>query len=238
MKILAVDASTIVATCAILDEDKILSEHILNYKLTHSEKIMPMIKEVLNSCGLKPKDIDVYAASKGPGSFTGLRIGIATIKGLAHVADKPVVGVSTLEALAYNMPLADGIVVPIMDARRNRVYTGMYKWVDGRFETVNEEMAIEVTELIDMLKDVEEKIIFNGNGTLVYKDQLKEALGGKAVFAPASVNMARASSVAQIAMMKAKEGKVESYYSLVPNYLRKSQAERQYEERKRKDGEK
>ena len=106
MKVLAVDTSSVVATCAVLDEEKVLGEYSLNQEMTHSEKIIPMIKELMDSINLKPKDIDVFAGAVGPGSFTGLRIGIATIKGLAHVFDKPVVGVSTLEALAYNIPFS------------------------------------------------------------------------------------------------------------------------------------
>jgi tRNA threonylcarbamoyladenosine biosynthesis protein TsaB len=236
MKILALDTSSIVATCAVLDENKLLAEYILSHKMTHSQKLMPIVQEVLNSCQLKPKDIDVFAVAKGPGSFTGLRIGIATAKGLAHAADKPVVGIPTLEALAFNMPFCEGIVVPIMDARRNRVYTGIYKWELGNFYRIKEDMAVELWELINILKERSERIVFNGDGTLVYKEKLVEALGDRVMFSPASTNMARASSVAQLALIRAKAGKLESYFDLVPDYLRKSQAEREYEERIKENG--
>lgn len=227
MKVLAVDTSSVVATCAVLDEEKVLGEYSLNQEMTHSEKIIPMIKELMDSINLKPKDIDVFAGAVGPGSFTGLRIGIATIKGLAHVFDKPVVGVSTLEALAYNIPF-DGIVVPLIDARRERVFTGIYKWKDGKLVNLSEPTIIELDELLSNIRDNYEKVLFNGDGTLVYKERIVEKLKDKAQFAPISLNMARASSVGELGLLKWKEGKVENYFQLVPEYLRESQAQREY----------
>ncbi len=231
MKVLAIDTSSIVATCAILDNDKLLAEYILNDKMTHSQTIMPMIKTVLDSCSLKPEDIDVYAAAKGPGSFTGLRIGIATIKGLAHATNKLVVGISTLDALAFNLPFSEGIVVPMMDARRDRVFTGIYKWADGNLCVIMEQTTLEVDQLIEILKERNENIVFNGDGTLVYKDKLISELGSRAVFAPKSANMARASAVAELAMTKAAEGATDSVFDLAPDYLRESQAQREYDDR-------
>jgi len=231
MKILAIDTSSTSATCAIMDEDKLLVEYTLNHKLTHSQKIMPMIKDALNSCGLKPEDIDVFAVAKGPGSFTGLRIGVATVNGLAQAVNKKVVGVSTLDALAFNLPYCEGIVVPIMDARRDRVFTGIYKWTNGNLHIIYEQTVLEVKELIEILKERPERIVFVGDGTLAYKDILSEALGDKVIFAPKSANMARAASVAELAMAKAVEGKTESFFELVPDYLRESQAQREYNER-------
>lgn len=237
MKILAIDTSSIVATCAILDDDKILAEYILNHKMTHSQTIMPMIEQVLDSLNLKPTDIDVYAAAKGPGSFTGLRIGIATIKGLAHATSKAVVGVSTLDALAFNLPFSEGIVVPMMDARRDRVFTGIYKWSTEGLSIVMNQDVLEIDELIKILKERNENIVFNGDGTLVFKDRLIKELGKKANFAPRSVNMARASSVAELAMQKAKEGTFDNLYELAPDYLRESQAQREFDNKKTKCGE-
>ncbi|WP_352418325.1 tRNA (adenosine(37)-N6)-threonylcarbamoyltransferase complex dimerization subunit type 1 TsaB [Proteiniborus sp.] len=231
MKILAIDTSSMSATCAVVDDEKLLVEYTLNHKLTHSQKIMPIIKEALDSCSLKPEDIDVYAVAKGPGSFTGLRIGVATVNGLAQATDKRVVGVSTLDALAFNLPYCEGIVVPIMDARRDRVFTGIYKWVNGNLHIIKEQTILEVKELMEVLSDRPEKIVFVGDGTYAYKDILSESLGEKAIFAPKSANMARASSVAELAMVKAKEGKTESFFELVPDYLRESQAQREYNEK-------
>lgn len=228
MKVLAIDTSSIVATCAILDDDKILAEYILNHKMTHSQTIMPMIKEILDSCSLKPADIDVYAAAKGPGSFTGLRIGIATIKGLAQATGKEVIGIPTLNALAFNLPFSEGIVVPMMDARRDRVFTGIYKWSTEGLSVIMEQDVLEVDELINILKERSENIVFNGDGTLVFRDRLVNELGNRAIFAPKSANMARASSVAELAMRKAKEGAFDNLFELAPDYLRESQAQREY----------
>ncbi len=130
MRVLAIDTSTMVSTCAILEDEKLLGEYSLNQEITHSENLVPMIKEMLDNLELNISHIDLYGVAIGPGSFTGLRIGIATIKAFAHVFDKPMVGVSTLEGLAFNLPYR-GIIVPMIDARRNRVYTGIYKWENG-----------------------------------------------------------------------------------------------------------
>lgn len=231
MKVLAVDTSSVVATCAVLDEEKVLGEYSLNQEMTHSEKIIPMIKELMDSLNLRPEDIDLFAGAVGPGSFTGLRIGIATIKGLAHVFDKPVVGVSTLEALAYNIPF-DGIVVPLIDARRERVFTGIYKWRDGKLVNLSEPTILELDELLNIIQDNYEKVLFNGDGTLVYKEKIVEKLKDKAQFAPISLNMARASSVGELGLLKWKEGNAENYFQLVPEYLRESQAQREYKKGK------
>ncbi len=237
MIVLAIDTSSIVATCAIMDDEKLIGEYILNHKRTHSQKIMPIVKEILSSCELKSEDIDIYAVAKGPGSFTGLRIGVATIKSLAHVNNKPVVGISTLEALAFNVPYSEGIVVPMMDARRDRVYTGIYKWENGALYVIEEPMAIEIDKLVDMLLERNEKIVFNGDGVLVYKDNILQQLENRALFAPLSANMARASSVAELALARAKAGKVDSYMDLLPDYMRESQAQREYNKKMKLCGE-
>lgn len=237
MRVLGIDTSSIVATCAIMDDDKLVGEYILNHKRTHSQKIMPIVKEILSSCDLAVDDIDVFAVSSGPGSFTGLRIGVTTVKSLAHVTDKPVVGVSTLDALAYNLPYCEGLIVPMMDARRDRVFTGIYKWVDGELTIVHRPTAIEVEKLMEILKDKNERVVFNGDGTLVYREEIVNSLGNRAIFSPKSSNMARASSVAELALLRAREGKLESYMELTPEYLRKSQAQREYDERQKIKGE-
>ncbi len=231
MKILAVDTSSIVASCALINENKLICEYTLNHKKTHSQKLMPIIKEILVASEILPNEIDVFAASIGPGSFTGLRIGIATINGLAHASNKPVVGVKTIDALAYNIPYFDGIIVPIMDARRNNVYTGIYKQEDNEFNILKEQTVMNIDKLIEILKERKEKIVFNGDGVITYKEKLIDELNVRAIFSPNNLNMPKASSVAEIAMIKAKSGETQSYYDLKPEYLRKSQAERQYDEK-------
>ncbi|WP_077369647.1 tRNA (adenosine(37)-N6)-threonylcarbamoyltransferase complex dimerization subunit type 1 TsaB [Anaerosalibacter sp. Marseille-P3206] len=230
MKVLAVDTSSVVATCAVVDEEKVLGEFTLNQDMTHSEKLIPMIKVVMDSLGLRPEDIDLFAAAVGPGSFTGLRIGLATIKGLAHVVDKPVLGISTLEALAFNIPWGDTII-PIMDARRDRVFTGIYRWENGILLNVLEPTIFEVDELLDFIDDNYEMVMFNGDGTNVFKERIMDRLLDKALFAPVSLNMSRASSVGELALNKWNTGERENYFELVPDYLRESQAQRELKKR-------
>lgn len=230
MKVLSVDTSSLVATCAVVDEEKVLGEYTLNQDMTHSERLIPMIKVVMDSLGLEPKDIDLFAAASGPGSFTGLRIGLATIKGLAHVADKPVLGISTLEALAFNIPWGE-VVIPIMDARRDRVFTGIYSWGNGKLEDILKPTILEIDELLDFIDDNYEDVMFNGDGTNVFKERIVNRLGEKALFAPISLNMSRASSVGELALLKWKEGNRDNYFELVPDYLRESQAQREFKKR-------
>lgn len=230
MKTLAVDTSTMMATCALLDEDRLLGEFSLNQDMTHSENLVPMIKEMLDNLNLKVKDIDLFGVAIGPGSFTGLRIGIATIKSFAHVFDKPVIGVSTLEGLAFNLPY-NGYIVPMIDARRNRIYTGIYNRIKGNLINIVEPTIMEVDKLMELLQEEYDHIIVNGNGTLVYRDIILEALGDQVIIAPKNLNSCRASSIGELALLKYKEGQRDSYYHLVPEYLRESQAQRELRKR-------
>ena len=145
MRVLAIDTSSNVATVAVMEDELLLGEYILNHKKTHSQKIMTMIEQILSELELTVRDIDIFAAAIGPGSFTGLRIGVATVKALAHATGKPVVSVGTLEALAYNVPYAEHIIVPIMDARRDNVFTASYIWDEG-FKEIGEPEAIGIDE--------------------------------------------------------------------------------------------
>ncbi len=229
MKILAVDTSSIVATAAIIDDHKLICEYILNNKKTHSQKIMPIINEILQSSELGINDIDLFAAANGPGSFTGLRIGVATIKGLAHATQKPVVGVSTLEGLAYNIPFSPHALYPIMDARREQVYNAVYKWESGNLVSIEGPRAISIDALIEEIREKNEMVVFNGDGVNPFMDILKSKLRDLCMFAPLSYRMQRASSIAELALIKAQHGETESYETFAPFYLRKSQAEREYE---------
>jgi len=200
-----------------------LGEYSLNQNETHSENLVPMIKEVLENLDLKVEDIDLYGVAIGPGSFTGLRIGVATVKALAHVFDKPVVGVSTLEALAYNLP-NHKIIVPMIDARRDRVYTGIYTWQDGRIKTIMEPTVLEIDKLLDILEGYDELIV-NGNGSVIHKEKINDRLKGKVRFSTMGNNFCRAISVGELALIKYKGGYVDNFYSLVPEYLKESQAQ-------------
>lgn len=232
MKILALDASANVVSVAVVCDGKIVGESTLNHKKTHSQTLMPMIEDVLKMCDTDISDIDAVAVSKGPGSFTGLRIGVETAKALAHGINKPVFGVDTTLAMAHNLLYCSDLIVPIMDARRNQVYTGVYESKNGRLETVIETTAMGIDELAQRLLETKRRCVFLGDGVFVYKEYLKEALLENAFFAEANNNMQRASSVA-VAVCLA-DIKEDSYLSLEPMYLRKSQAEREYEEKNKK----
>ena len=233
MKVLAIDTSSNAASVAVVEDNVLLGEFILNHKKTHSQEIMPMLDDVLRRCGCEVSDIDLFAAAKGPGSFTGLRIGITTVKALAHSVNKPVIGIGTLEGLAYNLPFCEHTIVPIMDARRNQVYTGAYMWDGEDFREIGEAEAMSIEECVASCGNFLETV-FLGDGVPVHKEFIKEKLGDKAIFAPASCNMQRASSIAMLALKRANEA--ESYYGLEPMYLRKPQAEREREERLEKEG--
>lgn len=233
MKILALDTSTIMTTVAVLDDKQILGEYSLNQDMSHSEKLVPMVKEVLDGIGLAVEEIDLFAVSIGPGSFTGLRIGVTTIKTFAHLFNKPVVGVSTLEALAFNLPY-NKIIVPMMDARRNRVYTGIYSWENDNLVTLMEAKAIDIDELLVYLKDSYDDMVVNGHGSSLYKEKIKEVLKDKVKFSTISHNTCRATSVGELAYIKYKGGYEDNYYTLVPEYLRESQAQRVLVEKEQK----
>lgn len=231
MKVLALDTSTLMSTCAVIENGRLLGEYSLSRDMSHSERLVPMIEEILAELDIKIGEIDLYAVAKGPGSFTGLRIGVATVKSFAHVFNKPVVGISTLEALAYNMPY-HSVVVPMLDARRDRVYSGIYTWQDGNIKCLEEDRAINIEDYLEELSTYD-RVYINGDGADVYRDIIAEKLGHKAVFAKIGQNSCRAVALAELALEKYDKGQVDDFYSLVPEYLRMSQAERQ-----KKQGEK
>ncbi|MBE7026870.1 MAG: tRNA (adenosine(37)-N6)-threonylcarbamoyltransferase complex dimerization subunit type 1 TsaB [Ruminococcaceae bacterium] len=234
MKILALDASSGVASAALVCDDILVGEYTINHKKTHSQTLMPMISSLLEDCESKLSEIDAFAISVGPGSFTGLRIGIATAKGLAHASGKPIVGVSTLEAMAYNLPFCKDLIVPIMDARRDQVYGGAYHWEDDGLCTVCEPCAVSIDEILDIVKRENKKAVFIGDGILRFKEQIECELGDMCEFAFANSNMQRASSVAVLAKKKIEAGEAVSCEKITPVYLRKSQAEREYDEKNNK----
>ncbi len=238
MKILAVEAAANVCSVALVEDTRLLGELTVNNKKTHSQVLMPMLESLLQQCAAEFDEVDALAVSAGPGSFTGLRIGVASVKGLAYAKNKPIYGVSTLEAMAYKLPECGGIVVPMMDARRNQVYCAAYKWTDGALHTVIAPTALAIDELCAQLKALNQTCIFIGDGVPVHSAYLTEAMGEGARFAPAGANLQSAAAVAALAYVKARSGEAASdYAALQPIYLRKSQAEREYDE-KMKQGDK
>ncbi|MCX7749252.1 MAG: tRNA (adenosine(37)-N6)-threonylcarbamoyltransferase complex dimerization subunit type 1 TsaB [Clostridia bacterium] len=231
MKVLAIETSSLVASVAAVEDGRLLGEYTINHKKTHSQKLMPMIKALMDTLEIAPKDIDLYAASSGPGSFTGLRIGITTIKAIAYSLDKPVLGVPTLDALAYNIPNNECMICPIMDARNDQVYTALYKWENNKQIKCTEDMGIPVTELIEMVKAENKEIIFVGDAVPKHQKLISSTLSVKSHFAPENLMLQRAASVAQLALIIAAGGRMEKASDMVPFYLRKSQAEREYEKK-------
>ncbi len=232
MRVLALDSSGLVAAVAVVEEDQTIAEYTVNYKKTHSQTLLPMLDEVARMVELDMDSIDAIAISGGPGSFTGLRIGSATAKGLGLALNKPLIHVPTLEGLAYNLYGTDGMICPIMDARRNQVYTGLYSFENG-FHILEQGEAIPVLELIEKLNALGKKVSLLGDGVPVYKDMLEAGLKVPHAYAPAHMNRQRAASVGALGIEYYKQGKSEDAASHQPDYLRVSQAERERAERER-----
>ena len=231
MKILAIDSSSLVASVAVVDDDIMVAEYTINHKKTHSQTLLPMIDEISKMAEIDLSSVDAIAVSGGPGSFTGLRIGSATAKGLGLVWNKPLVHVPTVDAMAYNLYGTDKLICPMMDARRNQTYTGVYEFVDGEFRIVVEQCAISVDELIDKINGFGREVIFLGDGVPVFKEILDEKLSVAHSYAPAHTNRQRAGAVAVLGGMYYADGKYETAAEHEPNYLRQSQAEREAKEK-------
>lgn len=231
MRILALDSSGLVATVALLEDDQTIAEYTVNYKKTHSQTLLPMLDEIVKMTEFDLSTIDAIAVAGGPGSFTGLRIGAATAKGLGLALDKPLIHIPTVDGLAYNLYGNSGLICPIMDARRNQVYTGLYRFENDDFQVVEEQMAISVDELAEKLNQYGEKVTFLGDGVPVYKEQLESKLTTEFHFAPAHLNRQRATAVGALGMKYFAEGKTETAMEHCPDYLRLSQAERERAEK-------
>lgn len=224
MNILALESSAVTASVAILSDGRIVGEESYTNGLTHSQTLMPMVDEVLCRAGLKLADIDRFAVTNGPGSFTGLRIGIGTAKGLAYGCGKKVVGVSTLEALAYNIAPSPFLLAPIMDARRGEVYNALYRMEGDTLTTITPPRALPVTALAE---EIAEPVLFVGDGVAVHREALRAQLGELSHFAPPHLCLQRAASAAVLAQtMEPLDAQ-----DLTVVYLRKPQVEREREAR-------
>ena len=224
MKILALDSTGLVASAAVVEDEKTVAEFTLNYKKTHSQTLMPMIETICNNIELDLKTLDYIACASGPGSFTGLRIGAATAKGLAHGLGLKIIPVPTLDALAYNLPYCEKTVVPIMDARRNQVYTGFFQTTDGKLEKLSEYLAEDINIVLENLAEITESAVFLGDGVPVFKDTILK-FNQNHGFAPACANMQRAACVGVLASKMTDKAVTGDGFEII--YLRKSQAERE-----------
>ena len=233
MQILAIESSSLTAGAAIIKDDVVLAEYSVSFKKTHSQTLLPMIDEVVKMTETNLKELDAIAISAGPGSFTGLRIGSATAKGLGLALKKPLVAVPTVDALAYNLYDAQGLICPIMDARRKQVYTGIYRFEEHQLKTLKGQWAAPVEELLEELNRRGEAVTFLGDGVPVFRELIAEKLKVPYSFAPAHVNKQRAAAVAALGSIYYKEGRTQTDVEHVPEYLRVSQAERERAEREK-----
>ncbi len=234
MKILGIDTSGIVAGVSLIDDTKILGEININYKQNHSVTIMPMIDNLLKMLDMELEEIDYIACCCGPGSFTGLRIGAATAKGIAHALNKKIIPISTLEMLAYNIFMPSKFIVPIIDAKGERVFAAIYKFENGKLKAILNDTATTLPELLKYIEENKIAPIFLGDGALAYKDKILSQ-NKEYSFVPICHNMQRASSLSSLAFEYAKEGKFVDYNNFEIEYLRKTQAERELLERENKN---
>lgn len=232
MKILGIESASLVASVALVTDGVLTAEYTVNFKKTHSQTLLPMLDEVGKMLELDLATVDAIAVSGGPGSYTGLRIGSATAKGLGLALDKPLVHVPTLDAMAYNLYGTSALICPIMDARRNQVYTGLYHYEDA-FEVVKESCGMDIHELIAELNERGERVIFLGDGVPVYEAVIRAEMTTPCSFAPAQSSRQRGASVAALGAEYFAAGKTVSAVDHAPDYLRKAQAERELEEAKR-----
>jgi tRNA threonylcarbamoyladenosine biosynthesis protein TsaB len=253
MRVLAIDTSTMLGGIAVMDDlSGLVAEVRLNVKSTHSERLMTSIEYVLKQSGYKIADMDFFAVAIGPGSFTGLRIGLSTVKGFSFAAGKPIVSVPTLEALAHNFPFCRYPVCTMLDARKKEVYAALFKWKDDGFVRLVNEVSIKVNWLIEKINETfltspsspfskggqggdygkgvvrglsDEKIIFTGDGSILYRNEIVDLMGERAIFASPDKMVPSPAHVAYLGIKKALRGEFSEPISLVPFYIRRSEAE-------------
>ncbi|MBI5118317.1 tRNA (adenosine(37)-N6)-threonylcarbamoyltransferase complex dimerization subunit type 1 TsaB [Candidatus Poribacteria bacterium] len=221
MKILAIETSTLMGSVAVVDDAHLLCELTLHVEETHSAQLMPAVDYVLKTVGVAPANLDGFAVALGPGSFTGLRIGMSTAKGLAVAASKPVVGISTLEAMAWRFPYCPSLICPLIDARMKEVYGAWFRAIDGRIMRLSEDLVLPVS---DLLKDLGEDAVFFGSGSQRYREEIAGTAKGHAKFAWPETDGADASIVGFLAAEKVKRGDIPNIDELEPLYIRELQA--------------
>ena len=225
MKILAIDTSSNSCSAAILEDDKVIKEIKLKDEKTHSQILMQIIDKLLTECSCNIKDFDLFACSKGPGSFTGIRIGIATIKAFSDATRKPLIGISSLKSLAYNLntSIHDSYIVSLIDAKHKNVYCGVFEKKDGVYKKVANYSFDSIHTVIGKLKILKKQFIFVGNGGIIYKDVIKSELENKyEIINDENINDCNASSIGIAAFHKFSNGNIAP---IVPLYLKKSSAE-------------
>ncbi|MEG0640991.1 MAG: tRNA (adenosine(37)-N6)-threonylcarbamoyltransferase complex dimerization subunit type 1 TsaB [Clostridium sp.] len=229
MRVIAIETSTAVASVAIVNDKKVESEIFLNYKLQHSTVLFPMIENILSSISIDMSSIDSVIVSGGPGSFTGLRIGVATAKGLVQGSERKFLGISSLDTLAYQNSTFSGLLCPILNALRDNVYTSLYRAVDEDVEKVIDYDALHIDELLEKLKDYNDRIMFIGDAVELHRGKIISVLGDMAQFALPMNNCPRSSSLGVLGVHRILSGIEDDIFTYGPLYIRKSQAEREYD---------
>lgn len=228
MKIVAIDSSGLVASVAILDENVIIAEYTTNFKKTHSQTLLPMLDVIKEMTELDLNTVDAIAVAAGPGSFTGLRIGSATAKGLGLALNKPIIPVPTVDALSYNCWGISDVICPIMDARRNQVYTGFYTFDEhNEHVVIKPQFAKEIDSVVEELNEMGRPVVFFGDGVPVYKEKINEIIRVPVKYAPPHMAYQSAAALASLAAKYYQDGKTETAAEHTPIYLRMSQAERE-----------
>ncbi len=229
MYILGIETSTKTGSVAVVSENAVIAQYSLNIEVKHSERLMSTVDRVLRDTGLAIRDLDGFAVAVGPGSFTGLRIGIATVKGLALATGRPVAALPTLKALAWNLPYASSPLCPMLDARKHEVYAALYKFDGAALTQLMPEMTISVRDLAERLSG---RILFTGEASHAYRAIIKEQFGDRALFAPLSATLPSAATVAALGLVMIKDGNQAEPDSLIPLYIRRPEAEVAWEKRR------
>lgn len=226
MKILAIESASIIASCAVSENDMVLGEYSLGHKKTHSEKLMPLIEKLLDDMEIDIKDIELIAISEGPGSYTGLRIGASIAKSIAYAINVPIVNIPTMKSLASNIYSTDKYIVPVMDAKSGRLYSGIYTWENDNLITFKEQFPSNIDELVELLNNFGKPIILSGDGSENYKNIFMDKLKIEYNFSPKQFNMLSASSLVYLGYNMSLNGETINPSEFYPKYLRLSQAER------------
>ncbi len=225
MLVLAIDASTLASGVALVSTERVLAEFILQTAKTHSQRLLPSIDLVMKEAGIRPDQLDGVIVSGGPGSFTGLRIGMSTAKGLAHALGIPIVAINTLDFWAENYPCFNGLVVPILDARKGEVYTATYTWGESQMARLTPHRATSMAVLLEELRSDAGPVAFVGDAVAVYEDVIRQSLLARAVISAPVDRLPRPSRLGALGIAKLQRGETDSVYGLVPQYLRQSEAE-------------
>jgi tRNA threonylcarbamoyladenosine biosynthesis protein TsaB len=228
MHILGIETSTKTGSVAIVSDAGVVAQYSLNIEVTHSERLMSTVDQVLRATGMTMSDMDGFAVAIGPGSFTGLRIGLATVKGLALVTNKPVAAVPTLEALAWNLPYTDVPVCPMLDARKNEVYAALYEFQGRGLMQLMPESALSIKALGEVLSG---SVIFSGEASRLYRNEIEKQFGERARFAPLAALLPSAATVAELGLARIADGRQTDADSLTPLYVRRPEAEVAWEKK-------